>query len=129
MSKNTQEVVEPMAKIVLSGASGTLGRALRERLNARLVPTLDLVRNSNPGPGQVAWNPAANPSMADASSLEGCSAAIHLSGANLAARRWTEAYKRELVASRVDSTRALAELLAGVSRSEEHTSERQSHGN
>jgi uncharacterized protein (TIGR01777 family) len=103
-----------MAKIVLSGASGTLGRALRERLNARLVPTLDLVRNSNPGPGQVAWNPAANPSMADASSLEGCSAAIHLSGANLAARRWTEAYKRELVASRVDSTRALAELLAGL---------------
>ena len=26
--------------------------------------------------------------------LEGCSAAIHLSGANLAGRRWTPEYKR-----------------------------------
>ena len=52
--------------------------------------------------------------MADAGPLEGCTAAIHLSGANLAARRWTAEYKRELIASRVDSTRALAELLAGL---------------
>ena len=44
--------------------------------------------------------------------LEGSLAAIHLSGASVAGHRWTEAYKRELIASRVDSTRALAMSLA-----------------
>lgn len=91
-----------------------LGTALRERLSARSVQILDLVRKSSAGLGQATWDPAARPAMADTEPLEGCTAAIHLSGANLAGRRWTAAYKRELVASRVNSTRALAELLSGL---------------
>ena len=43
-------------------------------------------------------------------------AAIHLSGANLADRRWNEDYKREIVESRVGTTRALATSLARLSR-------------
>ena len=35
---------------------------------------------------------------------------INLAGASLAGARWTERYKRELVASRVDTTRALVQL-------------------
>ena len=46
--------------------------------------------------------------------LEGLAGAIHLSGANVAAHRWTEPYRREIAASRVDSTRALAKALAGL---------------
>ncbi len=65
---------------------------------------------------ELTWNPGTNPAVADTALLEGFSAAVHLSGASLAARRWTAAYRRELTASRVDSTRALATLLAGLRR-------------
>jgi hypothetical protein len=51
---------------------------------------------------------------AEAAALEGFDAVIHLSGANLAARRWTAEYRREIVASRVESTRALATMLASL---------------
>jgi uncharacterized protein (TIGR01777 family) len=63
-------------------------------------------------PGQFPWNPAASSPVAHPEVLEGFTAAIHLSGANVAARRWAPTYKRELTLSRVQSTRALATTLA-----------------
>jgi uncharacterized protein (TIGR01777 family) len=65
--------------------------------------------------GQVPWNPAATPPIAHPEVLEGFAAAIHLSGANVAAHRWTPAYKREIALSRVQSTRALSTALASLS--------------
>lgn len=114
MNEMASGVVEHLNKIVVSGASGTLGAALRERLAADRVPTIQLVRGQARGDGQVAWDPAREPAISSASALEGCEAAIHLAGANLAAQRWTEAYRRELWASRVDSTHALATALASL---------------
>ena len=55
----------------------------------------------------------------NAAALEGCAAAIHLSGANVAGQRWTESYRREMTSSRVETTRALAETLAGLNRKPE----------
>lgn len=48
--------------------------------------------------------------------LEGLEATVHLSGVNLAGRRWTPGYKREIETSRVESTRMLAKVLAGMKR-------------
>jgi uncharacterized protein (TIGR01777 family) len=48
--------------------------------------------------------------------LEDLKAAIHLSGANLGARRWTPEYKSELIQSRVNSTRILTSTLASLRR-------------
>jgi len=48
----------------------------------------------------------------DPGALRGVVGAVHLSGANVAAGRWTEKYKREIVSSRVRSTSALAEALS-----------------
>jgi uncharacterized protein (TIGR01777 family) len=101
-----------------------IGTALQRAL-ARRFRALQLVRtpqpvNANPKavvvaiPGQFPWNPAATPPIATPLVLEGFAAAIHLSGANVAAHRWTAAYKREMTSSRVQSTRALAETLAGL---------------
>jgi len=114
MNKNTDGVVGQASKIVLSGASGMLGTALRQRLGALQVPVVQLVRGAPGKNGQISWNPAETPAIADTSALEGCSAAIHLSGASVAAHRWTAAYRQEMTASRVDSTRALAAVLAGL---------------
>ncbi len=91
-----------------------LGGSLRRALAALGTPTLQLVRSETAAQGQLPWNPAATRAVADPGALEGCAAAIHLSGANVAGQRWTAAYRREMMASRVDSTRALATLLAGL---------------
>jgi len=76
-----------------------------------------------PHDGGLQWNPQhARKELPDAAfpigmpqaldRLEGVEAAIHLSGANVAGRRWTEAYKREMTESRVQTTRVLAQTLA-----------------
>lgn len=93
-----------------------LGSALRQALAARDRSVLQLVRRSPASADQLQWNPTANPVVPDLERLEGLEAAIHLSGANVAARRWTPAYKREMTLSRVYSTRALAATLARLRR-------------
>jgi uncharacterized protein len=95
-------------KILFSGASGMLGTALRHSLAAEFG-TLQLVRRQPATSAEIEWH-GLQP-LAQISALEGITATIHLSGANVAGKRWTPAYKRKLVESRVDSTRALAQTL------------------
>jgi uncharacterized protein (TIGR01777 family) len=97
-------------KVTLSGASGMLGSAIGKALTARRATVLRLVRRDAKAPGELRWNPAVGEIPAE--ELEGISAAVHLSGANVASRRWTAKYKREMKESRVGSTRLLAEALA-----------------
>lgn len=104
----------PVRRVVISGASGLLGRALREGLSAEGVSILQLVRRNAVGSGEIPWNPGASPALEDTAALEGCDGAIHLSGANVASGVWTDAFKRELIASRVDTTRTLAIQLASL---------------
>lgn len=99
------------AQILLSGASGLLGSALRRTMTRREIRFLQLVRRTA-GPDTALWNPSKKPAVTHREAIEGCRAAIHLSGANLAGHRWTARYRRELVESRIASTRALAETLA-----------------
>jgi len=73
-----------------------------------------LVRTVRNPTGELLWNPASEPPMASTTPIEGIRAAVHLSGANVGAQRWTSAYKREMTESRVNSTRALARMLAGL---------------
>jgi uncharacterized protein (TIGR01777 family) len=104
------------AAVILSGASGMLGSAVRRALETRKIRFLQLLRRVPAGEGQLQWNPGADKSMENPAILEGATAAIHLSGASVAAHRWTEAYQREMAASRIDSTRRLATLLVGLER-------------
>ena len=89
-----------------------IGSNLCQELARRESPIVQLVRSKPVAEGQLHWNPTQNPAIPQTTPLEGSLAAIHLSGANVAGHRWTEAYKREITASRVDSTRALAMCLA-----------------
>jgi uncharacterized protein (TIGR01777 family) len=100
-------------RILLSGASGMLGTALGRSLAAEFE-MLQLVRRPPAASAEIEWHPEASRPFAQTSVLERIEAAIHLSGANVAGKRWTPAYKRELVESRVQSTRALSLALAGL---------------
>jgi hypothetical protein len=91
-----------------------LGTAVRQALAARGTGVLQLIRHDSAGAGQLKWNPGASTPIRGAGPLEALDAAIHLSGASVAAHRWTPAYKREMWTSRVESTRALASVLAGL---------------
>jgi len=98
-------------KVLVSGGSGLLGTSLVRSLIGDRIGVIQLVRGKPAKPSEVQWNPGTEEPVADLAALEGSSAAIHLSGANLSAHRWTEAYKREIVDSRVGSTRALVKVL------------------
>lgn len=93
-----------------------LGTALRAKLAKRQAKVIQLVRRPPGGREELQWDPAAATPITQTQALEGLEAAIHLSGANLAARRWTPQYRREMITSRVDSTRALARTLARLTR-------------
>jgi hypothetical protein len=80
------------------------------------ISIISLVRRriADAGGSQRLWDPYSVTPVSDPRSLDGTSAAVHLSGANVAGRRWSSAYKREILESRVKPTHAIATLLAGL---------------
>lgn len=92
-----------------------IGTALRTALDRHNHEVLQLVRRA-PGKDELQWNPGHGSPFPNSHALEEFDVAIHLSGASVAGRRWTEAYKREMAASRIDSTRTLATALAALDR-------------
>jgi uncharacterized protein (TIGR01777 family) len=98
-------------RVAVTGASGLIGTALTAALEAGGHEVVRVVRTGG-GPGTVGWDPKAG--TIDATGLAGVDAAVHLAGAGIADHRWTDAYKRELVDSRVRGTSLLARTLAGL---------------
>lgn len=96
--------------VLLSGSSGLIGTALFERLTADGHRVTRLVRGDATGSGEVHWTAH----TLDPSVLEGVDAVINLSGASVGRIPWTPGYRRTLVRSRVDPTRALAEAIVAA---------------
>jgi len=97
-------------KILLSGASGFLGSRLIPHLRDAGHETVQLVRREPADAGQRRWNPAAG--VIDRAIVDDVDAVINLTGANVGSHRWTAAYKRLLIESRVDATTTLARAVA-----------------
>jgi hypothetical protein len=96
-------------KIVVSGGSGLIGSALVPHLRAAGHELRQLVRRDPTTPDEIRWDPARG--QLDPADLAGVDAAVHLSGASVS-RRWTQASRRTIRESRVESTTLLAETLA-----------------
>ena len=94
-------------RVLISGASGLLGSALRRALQAAGHETVALVRRA-PSAGEVEWDPN---QLLDPAKLTGCDAVVHLAGKNIAGR-WTQQFKSEVLHSRVRSTQTLATAVA-----------------
>lgn len=107
-----------METVLITGGTGLIGSALSRRLVLDGYRVIILTRR--PLAGLAAprgcryahWDPAQG--MVDEEALAAADHLIHLAGANVAERRWTEAVKREIAGSRVDSTLLLFEALAGL---------------
>jgi len=100
-------------KIVVSGASGLIGTQLVAKLSSSGHEVVRLVRRS-PKSGEIQWNPKSG--TLDAAALEGTDAVIHLSGAGIGDKRWSDGYRREILDSRTATTALLAKTIASLSR-------------
>jgi uncharacterized protein len=105
------------SNVLLSGASGMIGSALCNFLVNQSIAVVRLVRDeANPEYGQMHWDPM-QPTLPEIpSAFLPLDAAIHLSGANVAGHRWSKAYRRELIDSRVRSTEGLCRLFSQIKR-------------
>ena len=93
-------------RIAVTGASGLIGSALVPVLRADGHDVVRLVRRPGTAPDEVAWDPRAG--TVDLDRLAGTEAVIHLAGAGVGDRRWTETYKAEIRSSRVLGTGTIA---------------------
>ncbi|MBY8876484.1 TIGR01777 family oxidoreductase [Actinacidiphila acidipaludis] len=99
-------------RIAVSGAGGLIGSALADALAGDGHDVVRLVRHTPKKEGEVAWDPDAG--TVDTEGLAGCEAVVHLAGAGIGDRRWTESRKKELRDSRVRGTGAVARAVASL---------------
>jgi hypothetical protein len=97
-------------QVVLAGASGLIGTALRDALHADGHRVKVLLRHPTSGEDEDSWDPAAG--RLDPDFLAGADAVVCLSGVGVGDHRWTDAYKQQILQSRVDSVGTVSRTLA-----------------
>lgn len=98
-------------QVLISGASGFLGTALRGHLTAAGHHVIRLVRRPAHAPDERRWDP-----YAEVVELGEPDVVVNLSGAGLGNRRWTESYKNTIIASRIEPTSVLTRAIAAADR-------------
>jgi len=95
--------------VLISGASGLIGRALVAALRGEGHEVRTLVRKKPSAPEEFHWDPVAG--SIDREALDSVDAVVNLSGASLSRIPWTASHKRAILSSRIDTTRTLAEAI------------------
>jgi uncharacterized protein (TIGR01777 family) len=103
-----QELMQ-QPKMVIAGGNGFLGSHLRQHFQQLGYRVVIISRNLKPGPDNVQWD--ACTLGAWALELEGADVLVNMAGRTVDCR-YSEANKREIIASRVESTRVLGEAVA-----------------
>lgn len=105
------ETKKSLKKIVVTGATGLIGRELCKQLSLRgdeltlFSTNVEKAKTIFPYAKKIVkWT---NYDEDYSSHLEGKDAVIHLAGASVAGKRWTENYKKEIYDSRINTTRNL----------------------
>jgi hypothetical protein len=100
-----------MVKIVIPGGSGQVGHLLARHFRGHDVVVLSRSGNAPPGARGVVWDGrTAGPWAAE---IEGAAAVINLAGRSVDCR-YNAANRRQIMDSRVDSTRAVGEAIAAA---------------
>ena len=93
-------------KIAVTGASGLIGSALVAQLKSDGHQVQKIVRRPARTADEVSWNPIKG--EIDLQALEGVDAIFHLAGAGVGDKRWTAAYRSEILNSRLLGTTTIA---------------------
>jgi uncharacterized protein len=91
--------------VIIGGGSGFIGSALSQALRQR-GDAVTLISRT-PGPGRITWDDIAR------TGLPPCDAVVNLAGQHIldVSRRWNDAYRNEVINSRVDTTKSLVRAL------------------
>lgn len=115
-------------KVVITGATGFIGRALVSKLLERGDDVIALVRGGRPVVAVTRVEDVGTLGKLDiveadieslgpwCEKLAGVDATIHLAGAPVAGKRWDARVKQEIRDSRVETTRTLVEAIAKLDR-------------
>lgn len=96
-------------RVGITGASGMIGSALAAALTANGHQVVAFVRRDSQSPDEIPWRPG---SPLDPALLHGLDGIVHLAGAGIGDKRWTDAYKQQILGSRVDGTTTIATAMA-----------------
>lgn len=99
-----------MNRILVTGSSGLIGTALVAALHERGDEVVRLVRRAPRAADEVQWDPSTR--TLDPHVLDRVDGVVGLAGAGVGDHRWTPSYKHEILASRTDSTHAVATAVA-----------------
>jgi uncharacterized protein len=96
--------------ILIGGGSGFIGAALTERFRARGDVVTWISRTA--GRGRITWDDV------DRGDIPSCDVVINLAGQHIldVRRRWNDAYRQEVLSSRVDTTQSLVRALNAMER-------------
>ncbi len=91
-------------KILITGATGLIGKYLVRKLEKNRHEVVTLTRKKTSKPNEFQWNP--NENFIEDTAFVNIEAIIHLAGATIA-KRWTKEYKKELYSSRINAANLL----------------------
>lgn len=97
-------------KIAITGSSGLIGSALVPALRADGHDVVRLVRRPPGAADEVRWDPARR--HLDPAALTDVDAVVNLAGVGIGDKRWTTAYKRAVLDSRIDATETISGAIA-----------------
>jgi uncharacterized protein (TIGR01777 family) len=100
-------------KVAITGSRGLIGSSLVPHLRAGGHQVVRIVREKA-SDDEILWNPQER--SIDTGLLEGVEAVVHLAGAGVGDRRWSESYKQTILSSRVDGTTTLAQAVSRLAR-------------
>ena len=98
-------------RVAITGSTGLIGSALTPHLESLGHEVIRIVRG-NPSGTDIVWSPAE--CRIDTHALDGVDAVVHLAGAGIGDKRWTDDYKRELLESRTKGTTLISEAIAAA---------------
>ena len=97
---------DPVKTVLITGGTGLVGRQLSELLSSGGYRVTHLSRNPTQKHYQTFYWDIKKGEIDD-EAITSADAIIHLAGAGVSDKRWSEAWKKEIYDSRIDSTRLL----------------------
>lgn len=98
-----------VVRVLVAGATGYIGTELVSQLETEGYEVSRLVRHEPQDDSEFQWDPQAG--TIDDSAIDRVDAVINLAGASTGKLPWTPRYKREILRSRVEGTRTIAEAI------------------
>ncbi len=103
-------------RILITGASGLIGKALQKSFAEKGYEMLLASRSEAKDDQHIQWNAETGFADEDLERLEGLDAVVHLAGEGIAGLRWTEDKKKAIRDSRVFGTRTMIEAFARLEK-------------